>query len=73
MHDLTVKKLCQAFAISPPGLFQLEARGYLPSRSHGKLTPEYIEALAARLRTTRGSIPPAAEDLLREVGHEGER
>ena len=67
----TIKHLCQAFEISYAGLWALEARGHLPTRTRGEVTPEYVNALGDRLRVTRGSIPAAAEDLLREVNHEG--
>jgi hypothetical protein len=68
--DITVKSICQAFEIAPAGLYHLEARGYLPPRPRGELTPEYVSALADRLRLTRGSLPVAAERLLAEV-HNG--
>jgi len=67
--DITVKSICQAFEIAPAGLWNLEARGYLPTRPRGELTPEYVSALADRLRLTRGSLPVAAERLLAEVQH----
>ena len=66
---VTVKSICQVFEIAPAGLYHLEARGYLPPRPPGELTPEYISALAERLRLTRGSLPVAAERLLAEVRH----
>lgn len=66
---VTVKSICQSFEITPSGLWNLEARGHLPPRPPRGLTPEYITALADRLRLTRGSLPVAAERLLAEVQH----
>jgi hypothetical protein len=63
----TVKKVFIAFKISPSNAYQLQCQGKLPERPPGTVTPEFIEALAAHIKGVRGSIPPDAQAILKEI------
>jgi len=61
---ITFKTLCRAFQVHPANIYQLEARGTLPEREHGKITFDYVHALAEH-RSKRAPLPDAALELLK--------
>ena len=63
----TVKKVLIAFKISPSNIYQLQCQGKLPERPPGTITAEFVKALAVHVKNVRGSIPPDAQNILKEI------
>lgn len=71
LEQLKMSDVWRAFHLDYALTYRWEYCGKLPTRPPKRVTLEYVEAVAQRVRDNRGSIPPEAEALLEEARRAG--
>jgi len=71
INEIRVREVFAAFQIYPSHAAALEIRGKLPKRAKGKVTKEYILALANYVKAMRGEISQDAQTMLVDLGVKG--
>jgi len=67
LSDIGIFNVLRAFKMGYAQVYDMEARGVLPARENSKVSPEWIEALAAWHERVRGELPPEAAELLTQI------
>ena len=73
LDGITVTGVWKAFKLHYAKVYAWEYCGALPARPPKKITLEYLEALAAKVKASRGSITPEGEAMLTQARAEVKR